>query len=137
MNLLGWMIGCAAAIAIFGIGWDRMPKARMWSLLFLGAVTAGAMGAIDARIANTVAHTGNSITNALIGVPCALVLVAVLFLLIFWDRAKKDGEDGTRFFHSVVAFITPEILIAAGGIFASAVGLGTSLLANMPATLAF
>lgn len=134
---MGWAVGFAVGMTAWAIWRDSLPRFRMWALLFLGVVTAGLLGSFDAHVAHWLGATGNSITGKILGISCGVIALAVFFTAEFWDSAKpgKNGKGGTRWFHSAMSFIFPEVLLAAGGLGAAALGFGTSLLTALPGTL--
>jgi hypothetical protein len=84
----------AMAVVHLGFGWLVV---RWWTVLLPLAVSAGAV-LVDVG--------GFSITTLLVGIPCALLLVAGVALRIGWDDGgrARSGADVPSFEDEVVAF---------------------------------
>jgi hypothetical protein len=133
---MAWVLGVCAAIGVWAVWRDCMPRMRMWLLAIVGLLATGKLQNVNHTLAHWLATTGNSWTVKLVGASVGLTIAAVFIVCEFWRHANpRNGAGGHRWAHSAMALIAPEIILAAGGVLATILGWSSAFLTTIPATI--
>lgn len=131
---LAGISGLALVIAL-ALMFKRVAKKFIpWLMLIAGIGLAGVLGTIVERI---VARGVNGVSNAtskLLGAGVGgMAIIAILTVLIV-PHMKPKGQPPTKF-TPWLAFVYPSVLVAVGGVFSQAAGLGSNIVTDGANTL--
>lgn len=126
---LAGISGLALAIAL-ALMFKRIGKKFIpWLMLIAGIGLAGVLGVLVDRIIGRVVGGVSNATSKLLGAGVGgMALIAVLTVLIV-PHMKPKGQPPTKF-TPWLAFIYPAVLVAVGGVFSQAAGLGSNIVTD-------
>jgi hypothetical protein len=112
----------ATALSIWMLVRKKAAKTSIW-LAAIGGLTVGVglLGVWAQRIGSWATQAGNRGTVLLFGAVVPAVLAVIVLAELFHAAHPKKGKPSQKV-HVPVAFLAPAVLLAAGGIFAGAVG---------------
>ena len=118
------VIGVIAMAVVAWLIWARKgPRATVVLALVAGVTLAGGMlYDLATRGSNIIQAAINTATNSLVGASASAVIGVLLCLELWRVLTRKGGGRPHRFVHPVLAFMTPVLLVAAGGVFADLAG---------------
>lgn len=118
-------------------GWamwrKKLPKARIWLMLIAGLCSAGLLSRFGHYLAGLLVTVTSRLTTATIGAAAGVIVGVLVILELHHAGHPKKGKPEA--WHAPLAFISPALLAAAGGIFATLAGSGTDAVANIGATI--
>lgn len=111
------------AVVIWAIWARKAPRTTIVLSLVAGVTLAGGMLVdLATRGANVIQTAVAAVSNALVGASVTVVIGVLLCLEMWRVLTRKGGGRPHRFVHPILAFMTPVLLMAAGGIFAELAG---------------
>lgn len=131
---LAGVSGIALVLALAFMFKKVAKKFVPWLMLVAGIGLAGVLGTLVDRIIGRAVNGVSDATSKLLGAGVGgIALIAWLTVLIA-PHMKPKGQNPTRF-TPWLAFLYPAVLVAVGGVFSNAAGLGGNIVTDGAATV--
>jgi hypothetical protein len=126
---LAGISGLALVVALGCMFKKVLKKFIPWLMLIAGIGLAGVLGTLVDRIVGRAVNGVSNATSKLLGAGVGgMALIALLTVLIV-PHMKPKGQPPTRF-TPWIALLYPAVLVAVGGVFSQAAGLGSNIVTD-------
>lgn len=117
------IVGAMASLFTVWLIWrKKAPKLAVWVALLAGlTVGAGMLGGVATKLSGALLAAGTKGSAMLWGAAVPAV-IGLFVLLELWHSGHPKKGKPHRYWHPLLAFLGPVLLVAAGGIFAHLAG---------------
>lgn len=130
---LAGISGLALVVAL-ALMFKRIAKKLIpWLMLVAGIGLAGVLGTLVDRIIGRAVNGVSDATSKLLGAGVGGMAVIAVLTVLLVPHMKPKGQPPTRF-TPWIAFIYVSVLVAVGGIFSNAAGLGGNIVTEGAST---